>query len=73
MRNTFGEFWSWTCGLHDGFFFFLIDRDIPAKKTISKESPAACWLGHKKCFLRNNVHTAIKHPASAETTLISNT
>ena len=72
MRNTFGEFWSWTCGLHDGFFF-LIDRDIPAKKTISKESPAACWLGHKKCFLRNNVHTTIIHPASAETTLISNT
>ena len=70
MRNTFGEFWSWTCGLHD---FFLIYGDIPAKKTISKESPAACRLGHKKCFLRNNIHTAIIHPASAEATLISNT
>ena len=53
--------------------FFLMDGGIPEKKTVSEESPAACWLGHKKCFLRNNVHTAIIHPASVETTLISNT
>ena len=71
MRNTFGEFWSWTCGLHN--VFSLIEGGALGQKTVSKESPAACWLGYKKCFLRNNVRTAIKHPASAETTLISNT
>lgn len=30
-------------------------------------------VGVQEMLFRNNVHTAIKHPASAETTLISNT
>ena len=42
------------------------------KGLLVRKSPAEYWLGHKDCFIRSDVHTATKHPASAETILISN-
>lgn len=67
MRNTFGEFWSWTCGLRN--VFFLIEGGIPGQKTVSKGKSCCMLVGVQEMLPRNNVHTAIKHPASAETTL----